>query len=65
MGLYVHMSYLRVVEDGHTFIQASGLWGEAWLIGLGLELFLFLPHNKEALWLGISGWCRQRPDNLI
>lgn len=59
------MSYLRVVEDGHTFVQASGLWGEAQMIALGLELFLFLPHNKKALWLGICGRGRQGPDNLI
>lgn len=59
------MSYIRVVEDGHTFVQASGCQGDAQLIGLGPEIFLFPPHDKEAFLLGISGWGRQGPDNLI
>lgn len=50
----MYMSHLRVVEDGHTFFQASGLWGEAQLIVLRLKFFLFLSNDKEALWPGIS-----------
>lgn len=59
------VSHLRVVEDGHAFVQASGILGDARLIILGLQLFFSLPHNKEALWLGISGRGGQGPDYLI
>ncbi len=59
------VAHLRVVEDGHTFLHASWFCRYAWLISLGLELFLFLPHHKEALRLGISNRGREGSDNLI
>lgn len=59
------MTDLRVVEDGHTVVQVSGLLGERVLRALGLGFFFFFPHYKEAPWMMIVVGSRQGPDNLI
>lgn len=54
---------LRVVEDGHTVVQVSGLLGERVL--RALRLGFFFPRYKEAPWMMIVVGSRQGPDNLI
>lgn len=59
--------YLRVVEDGHTFIKFSGslvLW-KTWLCVLKLDLRPFFPNDKQALWLTVSGEGWNWTDDLI
>lgn len=57
------MADLRVVEDGHTVVQVSGLLGEHVL--RALRLGFFFPRYKEAPWMMIVVGSRQGPDNLV
>lgn len=60
------ISHLWVVENGHTFVQVSGLGGQGGLIRLGAGLFLFLvSHDEDALPLLPSGGVGKGPDHLV